>query len=167
MTLQEFFDLISDNPWCLFAFFVALPIGALITGILDNGKGYESPWKYIYSTLVYLACIPGIFAITLSIYVHLFEGRSIMNINLYTQVIPIISMIASLLIIKRNVPFEYIPGFDRITGLVFMIAVLIAVLWLMEKLHIFAVTFIPFHLFALLFVGMLFVLRIGWKKMAK
>lgn len=167
MTLQDFFNLTADNPWCLLSYFIALPVIAIVLGIIDGSRGYESPWKYFYSALVYMTCIPGIFAFSLSIYVHIFEGRSIMQMNLYTQVIPVVSMIASLLIIKRNVPFEYVPGFDKMTGLVFMIAVLMAVFWLMEKLHIFAVTFIPFHIFIVFFVIMLIVLRIGWSKMTR
>ena len=30
-------------------------------------------WRYVYAGLVYLACIPGVFAITLNVYLFLFS----------------------------------------------------------------------------------------------
>ena len=68
MTLQEFFRLLGENPSYVLMYFGLIPITALLAGILGKGEGEISPWKYLYSTLIYLVCVPGIFALTLNIY---------------------------------------------------------------------------------------------------
>ena len=82
MTLGEFFDWTAEHPSFLIVFFIAIPVIALLAGLFSKGEGHLSPWKYLYSTLIYLVSIPGIFAVTLSVYLFLFERRSIMDTNL-------------------------------------------------------------------------------------
>ena len=73
MTLQEFFDACAQQPAIPIFFFTALPLTAFLAGVFGKGEGHISPWKYLYTGLIYLAFIPGIFSITLSIYLFLFE----------------------------------------------------------------------------------------------
>lgn len=165
MTLGQFFDLLSQNPSILIFYFVSAPLTALLSLIFGKGEGNRSPWKYLYSFLIYFVSIPGIFAITLNAYLFLFERQSIFNANIYTQILPIICMIITLWLINRNADFNRIPGFDRIGGLMFIITCLLIIMWILEKTHIFAITFIPFHYFILLLFALLILLRIGWSKM--
>lgn len=167
MTLREFFELLSNNPGYLLAFFLLIPFTALLAGWLGKEEGHETPWKYLYSTLIYLITIPGIFAITLSIYLFLFERQSVFDTNLYTQIFPVLSMVATLFIIRKNVDLAHIPGFDKLSGLVMMLTAIMAVMWLLEKTRIFAVTIIPFSSFVLIFVVILVMVRFGWSKMTK
>ena len=89
MTLREFFDYLGAHPLTVVGFFLLIPLIALMAGWMGRGEGHLSPWRYLYSLLVYAVCIPGIFSITLSVYLFLFErGGSIMNANLLTQVVP-------------------------------------------------------------------------------
>lgn len=165
MTLGEFFQSCSDNPTTLLFFFIGLPVIALMAGFFGKNEGHLSPWKYLYSTLIYLGAIPGIFAITLSIYMFFFERGSILNANIYTQILPIISMLATFWIIRKNVSFDAIPGFDKINGLIFFLSILIILLWILEKTNIYVFTYMPFFQFLLLFVAMIFLLRFGLKRM--
>ena len=164
MTLGDFFEILANNPSVVIFYFFALPLTAFLASVFGKGEGEISPWKYLYSTLVYLACIPGIFAITLSVYLFMFERQSIMDTNMYTQILPIICMFLTLWLIKRNIAFDAIPGFGKITGLVIIITAIIVLMWIVEKTHIIAITFIPFPLFILLFIVLLVVIRYGWKK---
>ena len=167
MTLQDFFDACANNPSIILFYFIAVPLTALLAGIFGKGEGHTSPWKYLYSTLVYLASVPGIFGITLSVYLFLFERQSIMDTNLYTQIIPVLSMIITLFIIKNNVDLEKIPGFGKLSALLVIIAIVLSLMWILDKTHIFAITVIPFMyvviMLVLLFVGIWF----AWKQMAK
>ena len=112
MTLAEFFEWIGERPGLILSYFIAIPVVALLAGLFNKGEGHLSPWKYLFSVLIYLVAIPGIFAVTLSVYMFLFERRSIMDTNMYTQVLPIFSMIVTILIIKREVDLDLVPGFD-------------------------------------------------------
>jgi len=88
-----------------------------------------------------------------------------MQSNLFTQVLPVMVMVLTLWLIKRNVPFEYIPGFNKISGLIMVMMAIIAVMWLLDRTRIFAVTFLPFQYVVLMLVGLLVVARLGLKKL--
>ena len=164
MTLGEFLQALSENPSILCFLFVAVPLTAFLASIFGRKEGAKSPWKELYTILVYLTSIPGIFAITLNLYLFIFERRSIMDIDIFTQIVPILSMIVTLWLIRKNVRFEEIPGFDKLGGLIMLIAAIIILLWIIEKTHIFAITIIPFYFFIILFIILLIMIRFGWKR---
>src|SRR5690606_21071959 len=114
-------------------------------------------------TLIYLACIPGIFAVTLNIYLFLFERRSILQTELFTQVLPIISMLLVIFLVRRNVALRLVPGFDRLSGLMIAIAASMSILWIMDKTRIviFSILRMEYALifFAILLIGALFGMR--------
>jgi len=144
MTLGDFFRICSENPALLLFYVIAIPLTALLALFFGSGEGDQSPWKYLYSVLVYLSCIPGIFAITLSFYLFLFEHRSILDTNIYTQILPVVSMIITLLLIRRNVSLDLVPGFGKLSGLLMVLFAVIALLWILDRMRIFVITFVPF-----------------------
>lgn len=165
MTLGDFFNALSDNPSIVCFLFVAVPLTALLASIFGRNEGAKTPWRQLYSVLVYLTCIPGIFAVTLNVYLFLFERQPILNTNIFTQILPILSMVITLWLIRKNVSFEQIPGFDKIGGLIMILASLIVLMWILEKTNIFAITVVPFTYFIVLFIVLLILIRFGWKKM--
>lgn len=164
MTLQQFFDVLSANPAIVLFYFIALPLTAFLCGVFSKGTGHLSPWKFVYCALLYMAAVPGIFAIFLNVYFFLFERQSILDANLYTQILPIIAMVVTFLVIRRNVDLQLIPGFDRITGMVVIIAAVIGALWILDRTRIIAITFLPFQYVFLIIIGLLVAIRYGWKK---
>ncbi|MBK9982978.1 MAG: hypothetical protein IPP15_11245 [Saprospiraceae bacterium] len=167
MTLGEFFQWTALHPALLLIYFVGVPLIALLAGVFSGGEGHLSPWKYLYSTLIYLVSLPGIFAVTLSIYFFLFERRSILDMNLFTQVLPVLSMAATVLIIRRQVNLDLIPGFDKISGLILILATLICLLWIIDKTQIYSITFMPFYVVILILLAGFFVVRMGLRKLAR
>ena len=167
MTLGQFFETLSGNPSVLCFLLVALPLTALLASVFGKNEGMKSPWRELYTFLIYMTCIPGIFSITLNVYLFLFERQSIMDANIFAQVLPIISMALTLWLIRRNVQFDQIPGFEKLGGLIMILVALISLMWILEKTHIFAVTIVPFHYFIILFVAILVGIRFGWKRMVK
>jgi len=162
MTLTELFELISNNPVYILFFFIVIPLTALLSGILGKNEGHLSPWKYLYSTLVYLICIPGIFSITLSIYMFLFERRSIMDTDIYTQVLPVLSMILTLFIIRKNVNLDEVPGFGKLSALVMIITATLGLMWFIDRTRIIVFSYLRFEMVLLIFAILLIVIRFGW-----
>ena len=76
MTLGEFFDWTSLHPALMLVYFIGVPVIDLLAGLFAKGEGHLSPWKYLYSVLIYMVALPGIFAVTLSIYFFLFEANN-------------------------------------------------------------------------------------------
>lgn len=165
MTLGQFFETVSKEPSIVLFYFFALPFTAFLASVFGKSEGHLSPWKYLYTVLVYLACIPGIFAITFNAYTFLFERQPVMQMNLLTQLLPILCMLITLWLIKKNVSLNDVPGFDKIGSLVFILTVLMIMMWILEKTHIFVFTFMPFYQFVLFFVGFLILIRWLWSRM--
>ncbi len=167
MTLRDFFMLLALNPEVLIFFFIACPLTAFLASWLGRGEGHISPWKYLYSVLVYLICIPGIFAVTLNIYLFLFEKQSIFETDIWTQILPIVSMVVTLILIRKNVAFDEIPGFGKIHGLMLMIGAILSLMFLVDRTRIIAFTFIPFQQVILVFLLLLAAAMIGWWQIKK
>ena len=167
MTLGDFFEICSNNPAILIFFVIAVPLTALLALIFAKGEGDISPWKYLYSALVYLACVPGIFVLTLNIYLFLFERQSVMDTNLYTQVLPLVSMVLTLYLIRKNVSLDAVPGFDKLGGLLLIIIAVLGLMWILDRTRIIAFTFIPLIYVVLILVAIFVVVRIGLHRMTR
>ncbi len=167
MTLQDFFNFLVSNPFWIISYFLLIPFTALLAGIFGKDEGQEDPWKYLYSALIYLVCVPGIFAVFFNLYLFIFERRSIFQTEIFTQLLPIVSMFVTMLLIRRNVSLDLIPGFDKITGLFMMITAAFAFFWVLDKTHIIIISFLPLWQGALIFIGLLLVMRWGWGRLAK
>lgn len=160
MTLRDFLLYLSDHPMPLMAFFIGIPLLALWVGWVDADRGHESPWRYIYAVLIFAVCIPGIFSLALSAFQFLFQrNRSILDANLLTQVVPVISMFLTLSIVKRNTPFEYVPGLGKISSLMTFIAVSFALMYLLDRTSIVAFVNIPVQYLLIVVLALILVLR--------
>ncbi len=164
MTLQEFFRLLGENPTYVLIFFSLIPLTALLANFMGRGEGNMPPWTFLYATLIYLVCIPGIFAFTLNIYQFLFDRRSVMETDVLSQILPILSMVATLLIIRQNVSFDTIPGFGKLSGLVLMIVATFAFMWFLDRTRIYVFTTLPFWQVVMIFLGLFLVIRVGWSR---
>jgi hypothetical protein len=165
MTLREFFDYLGAHPTVLLAYFLAIPLMALLAGQLGKGEGHRAPWNVFYAILVFGVCIPGIFSVALSVYQFLFERGSLMNTNILLQVLPVISMLLTLSLIRRNTPFEYIPGFGRISSLMLLIGSIFMLMYLLDRTRIIAFVNIPVQYLLLIVVGLLLVFRYGLRSL--
>ncbi len=142
--------------------FVARPVAAFVCGLLhgkDNGG--RSPWKYIYSVLVYLACVPGIFTSVLCGYILFFTEENLLDVSLLCYILPVISMIVTLIFIRKNVPFDEVPGFDRLSGLMVMIACSFVLALALQKTRIWIFAGVSFEHLLLLAVGVFALLKWG------
>jgi len=166
MTLREFFDFLGEHPLVIVGYFLLVPVLALFAGWAGRGAGNSSPWKYLYALIVYAVCIPGIFSVALSVYLFLFErGGSILNTNLLTQVVPVISMLLTLGLVRQNADFEQLPGFGKLSSLMMTIGAVFMLMYLLDRTHIIAFVRVPVHYLILIVVGMLLVLRYGFRQM--
>ena len=122
MTSRDLVNLAGQYPLVLAAAFLAPPLTAWLLGLMQpRGQGGLAPWKYFSSVLVYLTCVPGMFAGVITAYSLFFSRENLLDANLIVCFLPIISMAATLILIRKNVPFGQVPGFDRLSGLMAMV----------------------------------------------
>lgn len=166
MTLGEFFGLLSENPSIVLFYFIALPLSALLGWVFGRGDGYKSPWKYFYCAIIYLACVPGIFSVTLNMYQFLFERMPVSEMNIFTQILPLISMVLTIWLVRKNVELDQIPGFGKLPALMLIILVLLAVMWGLDRTRIIAFTGFPFYYIIIILIVMFVVIRAAMKRIA-
>jgi len=167
MTLHQFFDYLSAHPLLTLAFFLFPPLVALFASFIGKGRGFEQPWRTVYAVLIYWVAIPGIFAASLMVYLFLFERQSVWQLDLLTQVVPIIAMIATLWLIQRNVDLAYVPGFGRLSGLLGMIAALLFVMYISQHFRWITFTYLPASAVLIGFVGVLLLMMWGWRRLSR
>lgn len=164
MTLGELIDFLYGHPYYVSCYFIGIPLAAFLANLLGKGEGHLSPWSYFYSLLVYLSVIPGIFALLLNVYHLLFENTSIYKVRLAVQVLPIASMILSLYLIKQNVSFDKIPGFDKLSSFGFSMAGIMIILFILNKARILVFSYLPFIWLILILVMIYFGFRFIGKR---
>ena len=70
MTTRDLIHQADLHPVALAVALAAPPLISWVIGRFhDHGPGGAGPWRYFYAALVYLACVPGMFAgvLTLSV----------------------------------------------------------------------------------------------------
>lgn len=139
MTLQDLIANVSQTDIrVLLAVFAAPPVIAFLLGIL-HGRGGASPWRYCYSMLIYLVCLPGIFAGVLVAYSMFFLRQNLLTVNILVYFLPLACMAATLAVIHQRVDMNRLPGVDRIYALMVMVAVSMAVALAIMKTRIWIV----------------------------
>ncbi len=140
MTPREWLDLVAAEPLWMAGLLAGPPLLALLLGLLlPRGAGNESPWKYLYSVLVYAACVPGMFGAVLTLYLLLFVGQNLLDVNALVTLGPLASMAATLAIAGRSVSFRPLPGFGRLSGLMVMLGLTFGVLFALSRTRLWIV----------------------------
>ncbi len=167
MTLQQFFEWVQMQPLYAVYYFAILFILTLLICSIAGNEAQLPPWNLFLSGIVYGVCIPGIFAITLNVYFFLFEKRSIMDMDLLLQALPIIMMVVILFILKRNVNLDYIPGFERLSNLMWIIGIVLSFMWVIDRTHLYAISFVPFYYVLIFLILGILLMRLSFKKMIR
>ncbi len=165
MTLGDFFSYLDNNPYFIIYYFCATPFAAFLANMFGKGEGHLNPWCIFYSVLIYLVAIPGVFSIILNLYHLLFERQSIYETQIIAQILPIVSMVFTFYIIKKNVEFKEIPGFGKLVNLLSTIAGMMVILFILEKMRIIVFSYIPFIWIIGLLIVLFFAIRFGTKNL--
>ena len=140
MTPRQWLEALAQNPLWVGGFLAALPLLALLLGLAHRkGTGNDSPWKYLYSGLVFGACIPGMFGAVVSLYMLLFVRENLLDVNMLVTLAPVASMFATLAVAGRNVDFGPLPGFGRLSGLMVVLGLTFAVLFALSRTQLWIV----------------------------
>jgi hypothetical protein len=111
--------------------------------------------------------IPGIFAVALNAYFFLFQRGDIMQTDVYLQILPIVIMLVTIFVIRRNVDLSLVPGFDKMSGLWFMLFATMFLMWLLEKIRIVVFSYLPFQYLLGIFAILFTLIYLSWRKIMK
>ena len=154
MSIRDLINLADSHQLVLIGVFVGIPLLAWLFGrMLKPGAGATAPWKYVYAVLVYLTCVPGMFSSVITAYALFFNRDNLLQVSLTVYILPIVSMVVTLVFIRRSVSFKDVPGFDRLSGLMTLVGCSFAIALAIQKTNLFV--------FFGGSIDMLFVLAIG------
>jgi hypothetical protein len=121
MNLQELLASIDAHPAPVLAYFTVLPALAWVGGRFHTrGAVYDSPVRWLYSAALYLVCIPGIVAAVA--FADTLAHERLMHAGVLSQILPLLSMLVTLGIIRHQANPGHIPGFRRMTGFMVLLA---------------------------------------------
>ena len=160
MTPRQFFVWATRDPWVVVAVFAALPFLSVLLGLVARGRGNDRPWKYVYSVLVYVACVPGMLGLMTTAYVLLFTRENLLDMNMLVTLAPAASMALTLLIASRNVRFRPLPGFGRLSGLILMITLTFLIVFALSRTRVWL--FFGGSMLMLLGVALVVFLLLTW-----
>lgn len=163
MTIQSLIDWFSENPYLILGYFIiTLVLSLLITSITKNENVHKI--KYVLSVLVYAVTIPGILSAILILYSLFILQTNLLNLSIVAYFVPLMAMIITLIIINKKVKMSYIPGFDRLSGLMIIISIAFIIIFVLQRTY-FGVLFIGGTAQLLIvFVLLLFILRKAWSR---
>lgn len=167
MTIGDFIKFLGENPSYVFIYFGFIVMTAFLAGVMGRGEGNQSPWNYLYATLLYLVCIPGIFAVAFSVYLFLFERISIFNTDINTQVLPILSMIMTIFIVKQNADISLIPGFGRLSSLVTIMVAVLMMMFFLDRVRIYVFSSMSMQELLLVFIVFIVIVRFAWSRFVR
>lgn len=137
MTINDIIRWASQYPEVWLVVFSAPPLVALILSwICPRGQGALLPWKYIFSLLTHWVCIPGMLAAVLTGYSLFFIRQNLLEVNALIYFLPIASMFISLVFVSKSVSFQDLPGFERLSALMILLAGTFAILLFIHKMFV-------------------------------
>jgi len=137
MTARELIAAAGRHPEMLVPLALLPPLLSLLLPLAHGaGGGARSPWRYVYSVLIYAVCVPGVGAAVLTAYTLFFTRESLLDKDLLVYLLPIVSLAVTLPLIRRSVSFDAVPGFDRLWGLLVLIAITFGILLAIHKTFI-------------------------------
>lgn len=172
MTVEEFISYLSQQKDFVLIFLLAIPVLSFLLRFMHGKyRGVLSPWKYIYSVIIYLICIPGMFSLSLIFYNLLFLHANLMELDIYVCYLPIISMIFTLSIIRNSIEFNNLPGVDKLSGLMLIIGVTFFTTLIIDRMRFFVLfsgsVFSLFIICIIIFVVLKYAMRLLFGKPKK
>lgn len=160
MTLRELLDTAAGRPEIVAGLLLAPPVIAFVLSRIDARPrpGRRSRWPWLDALLLYWTTLPGVLATLLIASAFLFGGGSLLDVDLVTHYLPPIAMVVTLALIGRRVDFDRLPGGERLTAFVGLVAVSFVLAFVLHRMRIWLVfggsvlTF--FLLAAVLFVAL-------------
>jgi len=137
MTTRELLTWIGESSWLVPVYCIGTPLLAWLCRFAHpRGGGGRGPWRFVYAALVYLACVPGVFAAVITAYSLLFVRENLLDVNPLIYFGPIAGMIATLVVIGQVVETRRLPGVDRLSAFITLLAVSFFAIFFVSRLFV-------------------------------
>ncbi|MCP9236857.1 hypothetical protein [Lewinella sp. JB7] len=166
MTFNDFVRFAAEHPSTVILYFTLLPLAALLLGAMNREENHLPPWNYLYSTLLYLVAVPALLSLGMSGYALLNGDGGLLRSDLVLSLLPPISLIATVLIVRTQVKLRSLPGFGGLAGLLAVILLALGLLWVADRVQVADVGLLPVRYVVLIFLVLLFFVRLASRKLS-
>ena len=166
MSVNELLERLDDYTGWAVCFFAALPMLALMVSLLYKRAAKSAFVESVFSAIIYLSAIPGVFAGILIFYLLFFTRTNLMNVDIVFSFLPVISMGLVFGIIGKNANFDDLPGFGRLTGLMLLIAIVSSVTLAIYKLRIFVGFFASIEALVGIAIAVFVLFKVGLARLS-
>jgi len=165
MTLEALMTQATTDKVAVVFVFAGLPFVAFVMNRISQTRGNHPPFSYVYSTLIYASCIPGVLALTLWGHAMLFEQKGLWQLDFFVYYMPVISMLALLFFINKAVHIHLLPWFGELYELLTMIAIAFGGVVVLIEVQFFPLT--SWWHIVLLFAAFYGLLKVLWQRFVR
>lgn len=162
MTLADLYNWMAQNPMYILGYIGLVPF---FTGIIALFRSQANTVKAIISIFLYSISIPVLLNTMILLYLIIFENKSLMSLNFIFDILPIVSLIATIFIINKYYDISTLPWFGKLYGLFLMLGSLFVIMIILEKTRLIIFSMLPFKYIFFLFIIIMVAMRVAWKKM--
>ena len=164
-SLLDLIQRLGSHRGLIAAVLVAIPALSWIIGLLLKRASRKTAANFLAVPIFLTVPLGTIMACVLGYLVFIVRE----NVLAYDAVLlfgPVLSMALTLFAVSKVLPFDEIPGFDRLSGLMLVAAVAFIIVYLLDRfaLRLFFVASLP--MLALIFIALFVLLRIGLTRLA-
>jgi hypothetical protein len=137
MTILQAINWVFSHHENVLIYFAMVPLATFVLGLFHRTSRQLNFIDFFFSILIYLSSIPGMLAAILLFYSALILRQNILNLNVIIYFLPLVSMASVYYLVSRKTSFARLPGFDRISGLMTLLALVCLIMFVLFRLHFF------------------------------
>ena len=103
------------------ALFAIPPLLTALIGLVHRtrDRGAGAPYRHLYCAIIYAVTFPGMMAAALTGYGLFFLRADLRSVPILLYFLPIMSMAGTWALMRRQVDLDRVPGFERLSALMF------------------------------------------------
>jgi hypothetical protein len=167
VTIQDGINFLGQYPGVVAGTLAAPPAVAWVLGFFQPaGKRLaSSPLQWLYSTVIYSACVPGMLAATLMAYSMFFIRSNVLQMNLLVTLVPLATMVLTIFLVGRKVDFTPLPGFERLWSLIVVLALTFFLMIVLDRFRLMVIFGGSLGMLAVIGVVFFVIMRTALKKL--
>ena len=168
MSIQDLSDFLRSYSWILLAWFTIVPLVTWLYGRTHRKEsGHLGVHRRFYQSLIFVTCVPGVFSFVLTCYTLLIVRGNLLEVNIFVYFLPLISMVATLMVMRNKVDLRQVPGYNKLIGLIIILVAVFSILFLLMNTRIFVFFGGSFMILLLIGVALFGLIWYGWKRFKK
>jgi hypothetical protein len=168
MSLEDLMKALSQGWPYMLSFFTLLPFLSFLLGrMMKTQERTKKGWRFTFSFFVYLVTIPGLLSSVMLAYHLIFLSSNILELDFFAYFLPIVSMVITLSLVHNAIPLAELPGFNRLSGLMMVIASLFVITLTLERSSFRFWIFTSGTSFLIFFALLALAVRFGWGRVMK